>query len=518
MKYILFTSFLFSCIHFFAQDLNLNLQYSFGGSGNEILLKTIRLSNGNYVLAGISNSPVSGTKTEASYGINDWWIVCLDANYNELWQKTIGGTQDDYMSGVKELSNGDILIYGFSNSQNNGNKQSATHGDNDYWLIRMSNSGAILWDKSYGGSNVDNASNVIELNSGNLIVCGSSNSPVSGNKTLPSNGSVDIWILKLDPAGNIISQVVMGGTGYDSDYSMLQYSDSDFFLATYSDSGVSGNKTVPNIALSDAWIIKMDSSLNVMNQYSIGGNDGDSPASFIKLNNGNFLLTFISSSTAGGMKTENGYGNNDAWLVELDPNFNVIRDKTIGSNYDEYVTGTHQLANGNILLLMNTYSDANVYKSENCLGSNDFWPVVLNENWNVIYENTIGSTGNDAIYDLIKKNNGDVVFFGISSGGINNDKTCATNGQNDFWIVTAQTDLSVASSNLVSESIYPNPTNSIIHFKTSGLNQTPYCVSDISGKIVLQGILADEQIDLSGLDFGTYFIRINEREFRVLKN
>lgn len=517
MKHILYFTFLSFCHHFFAQNINLNQQYSFGGSGYDQLLKTIRLSNGNYILAGVSSSPVSGTKTEAGYGLIDWWIVCLDANYNELWQKTMGGTLDDYMSGVKELNNGDILVYGFSSSQNNGSKQSPNYGSNDYWLVRMTSSGTIIWDKTYGGNDTDNPSDVLELNSGNLIISGGSSSGISGNKTISSNGFVDVWILKLDSSGNILAQAGYGGAQYDSDYSLLKYTNSEFFLTAYSESGISGNKTVPNINFGDAWIIKIDTSLNIINQYVVGGNDVDYPASFIQLNNGNFLLTFTGSSTAGGMKTENGYGSNDVWLVELDTDFNVVRDKTIGGNVDEYIYNTYQLSNGNILLPISTGSASNILKSENNMGASDFWLVVLDENFNVIYENTIGSSGSDGIREMIQKSNGEVVFFGNSNGGINNDKTCNTNGQLDFWIVGADTDLSVESKTFADQILYPNPTQYSVYFKNSQLDGQSYRVLDISGKVVSEGVVIKEQIDFSALQSGTYFISINSNNYKVVK-
>lgn len=517
MKHILYSAFLLVCFHSFSQNINLNLQYSFGGSGTDDLVKTIRLSNGNYVLIGTSNSPVSGTKNEGAYGGTDCWIVCLDANYTELWQKTIGGTFDEYISGVKELSNGDLLIFGFSNSSNTGNKQSVNYGSNDYWLVRMSNSGTILWDKTYGGNGLDNASNVLELGGGNLLVTGFSGSGISGNKTLASFGQQDAWVLKLSPNGTIVNQAVFGGLLYDGGDLLFQSGNNEFIIVGSSSSGVSGNKTESNLGDLDTWMIKIDSSFAILSQKVIGGSLDDFPISFLRLNSGNFLLTNISISDAGGMKTENSYGGNDAWLVELTPNFTVVRDKTIGGNLDEYVPNSYQLANGKILILLNSASSSNTYKSENSIGQNDFWPVVLDENWNVVYENTIGSTGNDGITDMIQKNNGDVVFFGTSNGGINNDKTCNTNGQNDFWVVTAQTDLSVNSNALSTESIYPNPTGSSIRFKTTGMNNNPYQVTDISGKVILQGTVINEQIDLSELHSGTYFIHINANQYKVVK-
>ncbi len=517
MKHILYSLFIICCFPSFTQNLNLSLQYSFGGSGTDNLGKTIRLSNGNYILVGTSSSPISGTKTEPAYGINDWWIVCLDANYNELWQKTIGGTLDDYISGVKELNNGDLLIYGFSNSQNNGNKQSVNYGSNDYWLVRMTNSGTVIWDKTYGGNDIDNASDVMELSSGNLLVVGFSGSGISGNKTLALFGQQDVWALKLSPSGNIIDQAAFGGQSYDGGNFLYQSGNNEFIIVGDSDSGISGNKTEANLGDLDNWVIKIDSSFNILNQKVIGGSSTDYSASFIQLNDGNFLLTSASSSSAGGMKTENGYGSNDAWLVELDPDFNIIRDKTIGANFDELIRNTYQLTNGNIVILMNSGSDANVYKSENSLGWNDFWPVSIDENWDVVYENTIGSTGNDGIVDMIQKNNGEIVFFGTSNGGINNDKTCTTNGQNDFWVVTAQTDLSVNSNILADLTIYPNPTESVIYFKNSEFSNVSFQVLDISGKVVLTGMVSNAQIDLSELHSGTYFIHMNTVHYKIIK-
>jgi hypothetical protein len=129
----------------FAQTLSIVDDNCFGGSGDDVSEGFLKFPNGNTLIYGSSNSPISGTKSESCYGMKDGWVVMLDQNNTELWQKTIGGTLDDYFYSAIILSNGDVLLCGTSNSGISGNKTSSNFGLGDVWIVKITSSGNIVY-------------------------------------------------------------------------------------------------------------------------------------------------------------------------------------------------------------------------------------------------------------------------------------------------------------------------------------------------------------------------------------
>src|SRR5262245_44767236 len=71
------------------------------------------------------------------------------------WQKSFGADSDDYARCVRQTSDGGFIVGGYSASGISGNKTSATYGDNDYWVIKLDSNGNKVWEKSFGGSASD---------------------------------------------------------------------------------------------------------------------------------------------------------------------------------------------------------------------------------------------------------------------------------------------------------------------------------------------------------------------------
>ena len=126
-------------------------QAAFGGTNEDVLFCTVATSDGGLLLGGHSNSGISGNKTSPWFGNRDYWLVRLDANWNQLWDKTFGGTGDDILSLIQPATNGCFLLAGYSNSGISGNKTNANFSSlNDYWLVKVDASGNKLWERNYG--------------------------------------------------------------------------------------------------------------------------------------------------------------------------------------------------------------------------------------------------------------------------------------------------------------------------------------------------------------------------------
>jgi hypothetical protein len=104
------------------------------------LPSSITISTDNELLiSGSSNSNITGNKTEDSFGSFDFWIVSLDTNGNLNWQKTIGGSEDDGCENIFEITNNNYMLLGYSNSGISGLKTDACRGQQDYWMVEIAN-------------------------------------------------------------------------------------------------------------------------------------------------------------------------------------------------------------------------------------------------------------------------------------------------------------------------------------------------------------------------------------------
>ncbi len=504
----------------YSQTVTILNDRCFGGSLEDVFNGQISLSDGRHVLFGYSKSNISGTKTESGYGGMDGWVILLDQNNNEVWQKTIGGIYDDFFSKGIQLTNGNICLLGTSASSASGNKTSVSNGVEDAWLIQLDLNGNILLDKSYGGLDTDNGrGSIIEGNDGFIYLFCSSVSGISGVKTEPNIGMFDIWLLKCDAAGNIVQQKTIGGTATDYIWNVVQDVNGDFIVAAQSSSGISGDKTESNIGLQDFWVLKINTNFQIINQKTIGGTSSDYPNCMI-LKNGNIIIVGNSDSNASGNKTENSYGWSDYWLVELTANFDIIREKTIGSDFDDYGCSANLLPNGNLFICGYSDSPSNVFKSQNNIGGRDIWFFLLDDNWNIIYDRTIGSTGSESGCIASGSDLSNFSIFCNSNGAANNDKTCPTNGQIDFWVLSLNSDLSV--SNILDSKIviYPNPVNGNITITgiDNSMLGSKAKIFDQNGKLISNFYLGsyEQSFDLTLIENGIYFLEIADIKTKIL--
>ena len=186
------------------------------------------MPDGGFVVAGITNG----------YAVNgliagDFWVFKIDATGDIVWQHAYGGSGADYAISMAKTSDNGLIVAGWTNSFG--------AGGNDAWLLRLDNSGGVIWQKAYGGTGDDMASTVEQTSDGGFIVAGSTNSSGAGGQ--------DAWLFKLNPKGNIVWQKTYGGPADDHAISAQQTTDGGFVVAATTSSFGNGN--------SDIWILKL---------------------------------------------------------------------------------------------------------------------------------------------------------------------------------------------------------------------------------------------------------------------
>jgi gliding motility-associated-like protein len=181
-------------------DLNGNIiwQKTFGGSNGDYAESLLETGDGNFLIAGDSASSISGDKTQNSYGITDIWLLKLSyIDGNIIWQKTIGGDSTEWKPEIKRTFDSNYIILAMSDSGVSGQKTEPNKGNRDYWLIKIDSNGQVIWDKTIGGDNLDQPQSIIEINPNKFICSGWSRSNASGDKLENKSGLQDNWVIKL---------------------------------------------------------------------------------------------------------------------------------------------------------------------------------------------------------------------------------------------------------------------------------------------------------------------------------
>lgn len=354
-----------------------------GGNGSEIARAVVATTDGGFVVAGDSNSGISGDKSENSRGDTDYWIVKLNANGQKVWDKTFGGSSDDYATSIITTPDGGFVVAGYSYSDTSGDKtENMRRGPllrPDYWVVRLNASGQKIWDKTLGGYDYDYAYGVVATSDGGFIIAGSSESGISAEKSENSRGSNDAWIIKIDANGQKVWDKTFGGSSHDGATAIMASSDGGFIITGVSNSGISGDKTETNRGASDYWIIKINNSGQKIWDKSMGGDDDDACYSTALTPDNGYLITGFSFSNISGDKSENRRGSSDYWVVKLDANGQKAWDKTIGGSHIEALYGisVQALPDGGFVIASNSRSNISGEKTENSKGGYDYWIVRL---------------------------------------------------------------------------------------------------------------------------------------------
>jgi hypothetical protein len=230
-------------------------------------------------------------------------------------------------------------------------------------------------------------------------------------------------------------QNTIGGSNADHFRSIQQTTDGGYILGGYSISSISGDKTENSNGLMDYWIVKTDASGNIQWQNTIGGNNDEYLYSIHQTSDGGYILGGASNSNISGDKTENSMGSYDYWIVKTDASGIIQWQNTIGGFGNDYLFSIQQTADGGYILGGYSLSNISGDKIENSNGMNDYWIVKTDSAGIIQWQNTIGGSDNDVLYSINQTIDGGYILGGYSYSNISGDKTENSNGIFDYWIV-----------------------------------------------------------------------------------
>ncbi|PSR55169.1 hypothetical protein AHMF7605_17470 [Adhaeribacter arboris] len=423
-----------------------------GGDNYDFLRTTIRTSDGGYLLGGYSASGVSGDKSQASRGGNDYWIVKLNADGTQAWNKTLGGNAGEILSSIQQTGDGGYIVGGYSASGISGDKSEGNRGSVDYWVVKLKADGSKVWDKTYGGNQNDHLEALQQTSDGGYILGGRSSSGASADKSQAAKGGTDFWIVKLKADGSKEWDETIGSAGDDEFASLQQTSDGGYILGGYTD-WIGGDKTQASKGALDYWIVKLNASGTKVWDKTIGGSSYDRLEVVQQTPDGGYILGGNSASGISGDKSEGlrdieeipDLFPSDYWVVKLKADGTKVWDKTLGGTKLDFISSILQTNDGSYILGGSSESGVSGEKTGPNKGERDFWVVKINTNGHKLWDKTIGGNRNDILVSVQAAGDGAYLLGGYSNTGINGDKTEASKDFNfsDYWGVKLKEDIMV---------------------------------------------------------------------------
>ncbi|WP_026450925.1 T9SS type A sorting domain-containing protein [Aequorivita capsosiphonis] len=342
---------------------------------------------------------------------------------NILWQRTIGGSELEEPTFISGTNDGGFIVGGFSESDISGEKTENSRGGYDYWVLKFGSSGNIEWQKTIGSSQDDYLADAKQTPEGDYILLGGSDSDISGDKTENSLGYTDYWVIKLDSTGNIIWENTIGGDGYDNAAEVQITADGGYIIGGTSESGISGDRTVFNSSGRDAWVLKLDENGNILWQRSHNLMDSFSMGSIKVTADGGYII-------GGTSRSPDFYS-----FMKVNASGNNVWEKYYGADGWQALTNLIITSDGGYLGVGFSDADASGDKTEDSQGGLDYWLLKLNSNGNIEWQNTIGGDSGDAPYTATETADGGYFITGYSYSNISGDKTENTFDSPDFWII-----------------------------------------------------------------------------------
>lgn len=462
----------------------------------------------------------------------------------QVWMRSYGGDGYDEAHAAVQLEDSSYIITGTTSSFYNT--------DQNVLFLSVDSSGEFIHSNFVNNGGIDAGKKIIRINDYKYWIAGHTNST--------GNGGFDAYLLKVDSLGNKLEDYTYGGSDWDFFNDMIMLSDSSLILVGETQSFGAGNK--------DGYIVKVDKNGDTLWTRTVGFAGDDWLKSVIVFNDTLYLAGAsedIASDTTFGMFTS--YTTNGD---------SIFTRKLAYSETQEFNDIVWFFPWGHIYVLGRSWSGTDfnywfymVDASGNYLDNNIYGSPDTDDNINcaAVYGNTLDMivagpiegapfiypNGHDLLVartspggwyqngwifgnhdpddgnDVIRTSDGGALIVGTTRSYAYN---WATGGSNVYLIKMGVQDsipdnaiytldpitTSVNEYQFESLEFYPNPTRNEINFKIPELGKEKFEMSihDINGKVLVQGALNSNSIDLSSFDSGLYFLSIVGNNHRYL--
>ena len=488
-----------------------NAQFTFekiiGGAGSQNSTMLIHTSDNGFAMLGNTNSSGAGDY--------DICLIKLNPYGDTLWTRTYGGSGEEYAVGVAQTADDGYAISGYTKSFGASAK--------DVFLLRTDQSGMVMWTKRFAAPGEDYGNNVQQTTDGGFILTASS--------TVAGGTNYSAYLIKTDANGDTLWTRWYGGALEDDGNYVQKTQDGGYIITGTTLSFGAGGV--------DIYVVKTNATGDTLWTRTYGGPQGDYGFSVRQLDNGEYIITGVTSSF--------GAGSYDSYLMKLDVNGNVLWTKVYGGTDWDSGFSIEQTSDNGFIILGQSFSfgtnsdiyliktDANgdtlwtrsfggsEYEYQSCIvqTSDQGYLISANEesfgsgrNIYFIKTDSLGYSGcNDAgtgtiVTTVVMPSSATATVVG--SGGSYSSAASLTGSGIPVTTLCTTVDINESSgkNNLV---VYPNPFENTFNLRGT-TNNGVAAICDLSGKVILQLQTTDVEttVDTKQLNPGFYLINYRD--------
>lgn len=269
---------------------------------------------------------VSGQTSPEGPGIlPDGYIAEIDFDGEIIWQRTLGGDQDDKIRSLKVLPEGGYLVSLMSNSFSPNN-------DYDMVMAQLSQSGDLIWSRAFGSDGYDVPLQAIRHSNGDIFVW--------GHQETPESQGYDAVILRLDAQGNLQDQTRFALSENELAWDMIEAPNGDLLVSGDTDSGAFG--------MNDAFVIRLTPELETVWSRQFGATSSEHAINLTHIENDMFAI--------GGASSSFGNGGLDVMMLHFNFDGNIKTVQSYGGEIKEVGHGMTPTSDDGMLIVGETRS------------------------------------------------------------------------------------------------------------------------------------------------------------------
>jgi len=389
---------------------------NYGGSKNDVANAVVKTRDGGAAVLGYTQS-INGDISDKTVEDFDFWVLKLDAEGSLQWSKTFGGSEDDRGNDILQTKDGGFAILGYSTSSDLDVPVNA--GSQDFWMIKLDANGTISWSKTFGYLGADFGTTLLQTADNSYLITGVLDVTASGGQGNSRNSQRhaggDIWAIKLSENGDLQWSKYFGGSFTDAPFGIVETEDHNFIIAGSSDSAdvdISNNK-----GSYDFWVLKITSNGSLLWERSFGGSEIDEARAITATNDGNFII--VGDTRSADKDVSNNHGAADVWIIKMNTDGNLIWEKTIGGSSFDVARSVAKAQDNGFIISGSSRSLNDGFTNQ---GQNDALLLKIDAEGNLVWKQTIGGDEIDYFYDAVQLNNASIIAVGETNSS-NGDLT-----------------------------------------------------------------------------------------------
>jgi RHS repeat-associated protein len=179
-----------------------------------------------------------------------------------------------------------------------------------------------------------------------------------------------------------------------------------------------------------------DDTVSVLWQKHYGGNSTDILTDMLEIKNyGGALLAGYTTTGQDNDISTASKGSDDYWIARINDKGDIMWEKRFGGSVVDQLSTMIETSDGGFLLGGTSASGATGDKSDASRGGKDYWIIKLDPLGNILWNEAYGGSGDDVLTSVTETKDGKFVLGGYSTSGIGGEKSQALKGLTDYWVI-----------------------------------------------------------------------------------